>query len=260
VGYADQIEQVVLVEKLREVRAIIGFSRIEPPGEFSDGLALESENRAPLSQRPPTWVPTCEVRGEGIFIQFKQSALQTWLQRPGVLEQNDTFDRAHSQWRAARGLGPAMNRPDVAYVLLHSFAHALIRQFTLECGYAAASIRERIYWSSSDGGAEERAGVLIYTAAPDSEGTLGGLVSLGQPHQLGRHIDHALEMMRLCASDPLCAEHHPFASGVALHGSACHACLFLPETSCERSNTYLDRAVLVPTLQMADRSFFPEQV
>jgi hypothetical protein len=132
-------------------------------------------------------VPTCEVRGEGIFIQFKQSALQTWLQRPGVLEQSDTFDRAHSQWRAARGLGPAMNRPDVAYVLLHSFAHALIRQFTLECGYAAASIRERIYWSSSDGGAEER-------------------------------------------------------------------------TSCERSNTYLDRAVLVPTLQMADRSFFPEQV
>ena len=101
------------------------------------------------------------------------------------------------------------------------------------------------------------AGVLIYTAAPDSEGTLGGLVSLGEPDTLGRHLDQALEAVRLCASDPLCAEHHPRES-LTLHAAACHACLFAPETSCERGNKYLDRSVLVGTMQRSDLAFFEE--
>jgi len=102
------------------------------------------------------------------------------------------------------------------------------------------------------------AGILLYTAAPDSEGTLGGLVSLGESKTLGRHLDQALESMRLCASDPLCAEHHPFKDGLTLHGAACHACLFLPETSCERGNKYLDRSVLVSTVESADLAFFSD--
>ena len=100
------------------------------------------------------------------------------------------------------------------------------------------------------------AGVLIYTAAPDSEGTLGGLVSLGKPETLERHLDQALDNMRLCASDPLCAEHHPHRDGNTLHAASCHACLFAPETSCERGNKYLDRAVLVPTVERSDLAFF----
>src|SRR5207249_9283244 len=100
--------------------------------------------------------------------------------------------------------------------------------------------------------------ILLYTAAPDSEGTLGGLVALGDPKSLGRHLAQALEAMRLCASDPLCAEHHPIKDGLTLHGSACHACLFLPETSCERGNKYLDRSVLVSTVERADLAFFKE--
>ena len=146
------------------------------------------------------------------------------------------------------------------YVLLHSLAHALIRQFSLECGYTTASIRERIYSRSTEGDHEPMAGVLLYTAAPDSEGTLGGLVSLGEPKALGRHLDQALEAMRLCASDPLCAEHHPYRDSLTLHGAACHACLFLPETSCERGNKYLDRSVLVSTVQQADLAFFKDFV
>jgi len=102
------------------------------------------------------------------------------------------------------------------------------------------------------------AGVLIYTAAPDSEGTLGGLVSLGEPENLGRHIEQALEAMRRCSSDPLCAEHHPYRDGVSLHGATCHACLFASETSCERGNKYLDRAVLVPTFETDKLAFLDE--
>jgi Domain of unknown function (DUF1998) len=142
-------------------------------------------------------------------------------------------------------------------MLLHSFSHALMRQLAIECGYAAASLRERIY-SSRPEDDFSMAGVLIYTAAPDSEGTLGGLVSLGDPDVLGRHIDQALEQMRLCASDPLCADHEPSQAPNDLHWAACHACLFSPETSCERGNKYLDRSLLVPTVKAEplDIAFF----
>ena len=143
--------------------------------------------------------------------------------------------------------------PGPVYAMLHSLAHALMREFSLECGYNAASIRERIY-ASRDGNAD-MAGVLIYTAAPDSEGTLGGLVNLGRPSELGRLLHQALERSRLCASDPLCSEHAPSRDGT-LHGAACHACLFAPETSCEIGNRYLDRSLIVPTFRTVDAAFF----
>jgi hypothetical protein len=100
------------------------------------------------------------------------------------------------------------------------------------------------------------AGFLIYTAAPDSEGTLGGLVELGSPISLGRHFQQTLENMRVCASDPLCSEHLPSGDGRGIHGSCCHACLCAPETSCERGNRYLDRSVLVETFAGGGTFFF----
>jgi hypothetical protein len=143
----------------------------------------------------------------------------------------------------------------MGYVLLHSFAHVLMRQLSLECGYTAASTRERIYYQPKEVG-NPMAGILLYTATPDSEGTLGGLVALGEPEVLGRHIQQALERAGLCASDPLCAENVPPSDGTAVHAAACHACLFAPETSCERGNRYLDRTVLVNTVEQDDLAFF----
>lgn len=134
-----------------------------------------------------------------------------------------------------------------------------MRQLALECGYTAASIRERIYARDPNvegQPAKPMAGVLIYTAAPDSQGTLGGLVSLGEPSQLSRHLVSAMRDALLCASDPLCAEHQPSQQGITLHGAACHACMFSPETSCERGNKYLDRSVLMPTVERDDLAFF----
>lgn len=139
-------------------------------------------------------------------------------------------------------------------MLLHSFAHALIRQLAIECGYTSASIAERIYSRNPSDG-DPMAGVLIYTSAPDSDGTLGGLCALGEPDKLGRHIRRALEKVALCASDPLCSE-HPVGGGEKLHGASCHSCSFLPETSCERGNKFLDRAALVPTVERTNLSFF----
>ena len=250
------IQQVVLVERLREVTALVGFTRIDSGGEMTDELDIPTEN-APLSRGPSKWVPACEVRGEGIFIQFDEARINEWTQRKAVAEAGKEFFDAHVRWRKARGIEPPEDGfPGMGYILLHSFAHALMRQLSLECGYAAASIRERIYAQTQTETREAMAGILIYTSAPDSEGTLGGLVSLGETETLGLHIAQALESAHLCANDPLCAEHVPGAQGHTIHAAACHACLFSPETSCERGNRYLDRAMLSPTVERDGRSFF----
>jgi hypothetical protein len=131
-----------------------------------------------------------------------------------------------------------------------------MRQIVLDCGYTAASIRERIYCRTPTDPHGPMAGFLVYTSACDSEGTLGGLVDLGKPLSLGRHLQQTLENLRICASDPLCSEHGPPTDGRGIHAASCHACLFAPETSCERGNRYLDRCCLISTISAKSTAFF----
>jgi len=240
-AFRDAIADVVLVERLREVSALIGFTRISAPEDLADG----SDGVAPLARQAPTWLPCSEVRGEGIFLRLPEDAVRAWETRyRGGAAARALFE-AHRAWRGRRGLPDDDGWPGVRYVLLHSLAHALLRELALECGYTASSIRERVY-ASRGGDGEPMAGLLLYTAAPDSEGTLGGLVSLGEPDQFGPLLRQALERAQLCSSDPLCAEHDPRSDG-SVHGAACHACQFASETSCERGNRFLDRGALVTT-------------
>ncbi len=250
--FTKHFEKIVLVDKLREVRALVGFTRIMSPRDFDSAADLPPENRAKISRRDPTWLPACETRGEGIFFQFSEKRIQEWVTKNHAYERE--FEVGHQAWRASKNLEPNKGYPGIRYVLLHTFAHALIRQLAIECGYTCASITERIY-SCNPADGDPMAGVLIYTAAPDSEGTLGGLCTLGEPDKLGRHIRRALEKISLCASDPLCSE-HSVGNGEKLHGASCHACSFLPETSCERGNKYLDRSTLVPTVERTNLAFF----
>ena len=251
-GFTRYFEKIVLAEKLREVRALVGFTRIMSPRDFDSPAELPPEQRAKISRKDPTWLPACETRGEGIFFQFSESMIQDWVKRNDAYERE--FEGGHEAWRATKNLEPNKGYPGIRYFLLHTFAHALIRQLAIECGYTSASITERIY-SRNPAEGDPMAGVLIYTAAPDSEGTLGGLCALGEPDKLGRHIRRALNKMSLCASDPLCSE-HTVGSGEKLHGASCHACSFLPETSCERGNKYLDRSAVVPTVERTKLAFF----
>lgn len=248
VGYETYFDQIVLVERLREVRALVGFTRIQSPGDFDDAGNIPAELRAPISRHAPTWVPATEVKGEGIFLRFNENLLQIWEEQPHVFERGQRTREVQKQWLRTRNLDPEkIPFPGMRYLLMHSFAHALMRQLAIECGYNAASLRERIYSKRPEEEEGPQSGILIYTAAPDSEGTLGGLVGLGEPQTLGYHIKQALVAMRLCASDPLCSEHKPDQGTPSLHWAACHACLFSPETSCERGNKYLDRSLLVRT-------------
>ncbi|MDA5279448.1 DUF1998 domain-containing protein [Streptomyces sp. Isolate_45] len=251
-AHRDWLGQVRLVKRLREVSALYGFSRIDAPewgSATSGGEALE-ENRAPLSSSAPIWLPCAETRGEGIFLRFDEKRISAWEQDPNVIRRTRTLRKAHEKWCTQRRT--AAEWPGIRYVLLHTFSHVLIREFALECGYGASGIGERIYARS---GSDSMAGILLYTAAPDSEGTLGGLVNLGGQLRLGALIDQALEAARLCGSDPLCADHDPVAHG-RLHGAACHACLFAAETSCERGNHFLDRELLVETFSGRPGGFF----
>ena len=252
-AYSESITDVVLVERLREVRALVGFTRIGSPGDFNDVAEFPLDRQVPVSRRPPRWVPASEVRGEGIFIRFEETKVSAWCDSARGRDQE--FLAAHRQWRRMRNIDPPdAGFPGIRYVLLHSFAHAFTRQLALSSGYTAASIRERIYSREPGPRGEPMAGVLLYTAAPDSEGTLGGLVSLGETAVLASHLGASLEQVQLCASDPLCAEHAP--QEAVVHGAACHACLFASETSCERGNKYLDRSVLVDTFARGAISFF----
>lgn len=256
-GFERFFEDTVLVERIREVRALLGFTRIESNADFAEATVLKDGRLTNLSRESPKWLPASEVRGEGIFLRIREEHLSVWLAKPEVKQLELEFLEAHKAWRRLRKLEPILEGfPGIRLVLLHSLAHALMRQIVLDCGYTAASVRERLYsrQPGEEGGA--MAGILLYTAAPDSEGTLGGLVELGEPQTLGRHLQQALESMRLCASDPLCSEHRPDTLGRGIQGACCHACQFSPETSCERGNRYLDRSVLVNTFSARGTAFF----
>jgi len=105
------------------------------------------------------------------------------------------------------------------------------------------------------GGTSGMAGVLIYTAAGDSEGSMGGLVRMGEPGILEYTLARALERAQWCSSDPVCIESKgqgPDSCNLA----ACHSCSLLPETSCEEQNRLLDRGVVIGTLEEPDSGFF----
>lgn len=252
---SDIFADVLLLQRLREVNALIGFTRVEAPEESDD--PDERPPMASLSRTKPTWVPASDVHGEGIFLRFKEDVIRAWEGRDSVRRLDDKLRTGHRGWRNARQLDPEKGYPGIRYAMIHTFSHLLIRELALECGYNAASIRERIY---SDAASEApMAGVLFYTAAADSDGTLGGLVELGKPENLGRLIKQALRRATVCSSDPLCSEHNP-AKDRSLHGASCHACGFVAETSCERGNRYLDRALLVPTFDCPDAGIFPSDL
>jgi hypothetical protein len=243
---------VVLARKLLEVRALVGFTRIDAACVGTDD-SLRADI-APIYRSRPDWLPAVEVRGEGIFIELDEEAVVRWEAKPNVQARARAMAEKFRQLEIERGT-PVSPFPGARYVLLHSLAHTLIRQLSLDCGYSASSVRERIY-SSNDAG-RRMAGVLLYTASADSEGSLGGLVDLGNAQRFPELFRSALRSATRCSSDPLCADHQPEVHAT-INAAACHACLLASETSCETFNRFLDRNVLVPTMAAGALAFFPE--
>jgi hypothetical protein len=246
---SDGIEAVIQLHRLREVLALVGFTRFEAVTPDINGEYETDVERAQIALEPQ-WFPAVENRGEGMFVQLRAEAMKGWLGRPAVKQRLDALASGHQRWMKDRKSQRPF--PGGPYVLLHTLSHLLIQSLAMRCGYPASSIRERIY---ADGGAE-RFGVLLYTGSPDAEGTLGGLVQ--EARHLEDHLAHALRMSALCSNDPICAHHAPGQSMEErwLHGAACHGCALVAETSCEMRNDYLDRALVVPVLGVPGAAFF----
>lgn len=253
-----RLAEVRQVERLRLVRALIGFTRFDAPDPEEPELVAV----APLGRAEhPDWVPATEVRGEGLFVRLDLEAVHAWERSLTDQRVAEAHRRAFAQFRKNRYSSryPMVTSwdfgwPELRYYLVHTLAHVVLRAIALECGYAAASLAERIYARPGD----DTAGFLIYTAVPDAEGTLGGLVSLGEPEKFTRVLDRALRDARACSSDPLCAESGPSGESEACYAASCHVCLFLSETSCERGNRFLDRRLLVG-LGRPELAFWPSE-
>lgn len=224
-------EQVTLVERLREVRALIGFKRVKPdntaeevPADLGKGL---------------DWLPGIETFGEGIFVRFSESFLSDWESRVTPLVSGDTtrLAEACSRW----GREPSSVYASPRFIALHTLSHGLIRRLAFDAGYSASSIRERIYCDHAPAPA---AGILLYTSDGDSEGSLGGLVRQGNPTRLLGTLKRAIADLSWCSGDPVCSEME--MQGVdGMNSAACHACSLVSETSCAFNNSLLDRRLLI---------------
>jgi len=236
--------RVTLIKKLRETRALIGFTRVYPESEQSPRQLREMLWLDPPDSRT-SWLPACVVHGEGLFLEFNEKALAAWQKDAGDVLKNRIAQLAsrYQQMQNARHLRDRIIGP--RFLLAHTFAHVLINYLTFDCGYSTAALRERLYVSEDS--ESPMCGLLIYTAAGDAEGTLGGLVRMGEPGRLERAVAGAIAGARWCSADPVCMEMGAKAGQGpdSCNLAACHNCALLPETACEEFNRFLDRGVLV---------------
>jgi MrfA Zn-binding domain len=240
--------KIGLVKKLRETRALAGFSRLLPPDPEGAAGCIQ-----PLKlDQKIDWLPASVVRGEGIFLELNAATIGEWLRNKQASQRANLLSQNLNQRRLSRGQRP---RPiTMKFLLLHALAHCLINQLSFDCGYGSASLRERLY-CNLEPGTESMCGILIYTASGDSDGTMGGLVRQGEPPRLLRTLLDALQKGRWCSSDPICIE----TTGQGTDNSnlaACHGCLLISETSCEEGNRLLDRAMLVGKMQQPEIGYF----
>jgi hypothetical protein len=257
-AWMQGITNVVLVHRLREVIAQVAFTRFESLGADINGELPDEEISLKVQPaaiaRDANWLPAIENRGEGVFLVFDTDKIEAWAQKPEVLARAQLLQTGFNEWMKGH---PGSKRafPGAAYYMLHTFAHLLMTAISLDCGYPASSLRERIYALEAPLGGRRRFGVLIYTGSSDAEGTLGGLVEAAR--RISNFVRKALELAALCSNDPICAHHAPGEHDHAqLHGAACHGCVLVPETSCEQRNEFLDRALVVSTVENCGAEFF----
>lgn len=261
-SYSNRIRRcfskIMLIHKLRETRVFTGFTRLAP---VSDQSPSELQNHLWLD--PPdigsSWLPASIVHGEGIFIEFNRTVLSEWLEGDAGAAVEKRIKGLRNNFFEAVADRPGceiLNELHPVFIMIHTFAHLLMNQLIFECGYSSASLRERLYFSSDD--QTPMAGLLIYTAAGDSEGTMGGLVRMGQPELFDPLLQQAIRKAQWCSADPVCMElgSHGGQGPYSCNLAACHNCALVPETACTQFNRFLDRGVVTGTVENRSLGFF----
>jgi hypothetical protein len=243
---SDYFDSISLVYKLKETRAFVGFSRLEP----SAGKTIE-QYRSMISDEKVSWIPAMQIASEGLFLSFKKSAIESWKKNPIIQQRIKAISKNYNASYYNRQKANVELNPE--YILIHTFSHILIAELSKKCGYGSSSIRERLYVSLNQ--KTEMLGVLLYTSAGDSEGSLGGLVREGKPDYLTDTIIGALQSTEWCSSDPICINSKGQGPD-SCNLSACHNCALLPETCCETGNRLLDRGMLIDVSPKSGNGFF----
>lgn len=231
--FSSLISNITAVDRLTEIVAMVGFTRLRA----WDGN-LDSPYLAPIFSKNQTeWLPAIDMHGEGIFIGLNEEKVAEWEQQNNKIYQ-PMMERVKEYHLRCENASPR-------YVLLHTLSHLMIRELAHMCGYQSSSLKERIYSTYDQN--TPMAGILIYTASSDAEGSLGGLVAQAEPTHIAEILSALLDEAEWCSGDPLCmasTKNH----GQGLYGlnyAACHQCALLPETSCVMYNLLLDRAALI---------------
>ena len=202
----EAVDQLIEVRRLKEIMVLRGFSRLQSEQIVRPDITGETD-----------WLPALELHGEGIFFTLDESVLTRWEQQEVLQQRAEELEQ-----RAAPGR-PSALKEEVSprFLLLHTLAHLLIRQFETGAGYPAASLKERIYCKS---GSKPMAGILIYVAVPDEVGSLGGLGELAIPGSFLRFLTNAFETATWCSLDPVCVTQTGTGPDL-LNRAACHACV-----------------------------------
>ncbi|MDP4117622.1 MAG: DUF1998 domain-containing protein [Bacillota bacterium] len=247
-GFKKYFERIIRVTRLREVRVLLGFTRVDAPDPDADVQA----NIVYLSKgKGEKWLPAAEINGEGIFIEFNKATINAWLSNARVKALSQKYEECYKKFCEEKQWTITVPR-NAVYVLMHTFAHLLIKQMAMSSGYSSSAIRERIYFG------ESMNGILLYTGSADKEGSLGGLVELGNTNKLISLMRDAFQEALLCTNDPECLNTTP--AGNNSNGAACHSCCMISETACENGNRMLDRGLVVPIANRDSQAYFKELV
>ena len=234
------INRLVAVNRLKEIMVFEGFKRVD-----SKGVVVK-----PDILGKSEWLPAIELFGEGMFITLDESIFGNWEKLSAIVERAELAQKRYDA--ATQFINDELTEISPRFLLLHTFAHLLIRQLENDCGYPTASLKERLYFSN---GSLQMAGILIYVAVPDIVGSLGGIVEIGEPRRFLTLASRAIARSQWCSLDPVCSEHE----GQGLHllnRSACHACLLVPEPACDYRNALLDRVLVKGNTEKGIPGFF----
>ncbi len=195
--------------------------------DYPESMSLSGQNRNDILA-----YPALQEYGEGLFFELNDELLKEWSNHIGQTVGSRYSTRDYEAHAALSLMLDRYNMADRFY-LIHTFAHAIIKELEFTCGYPSDSLSERVYFS------DRMCGVLIYTA-DGSEGSMGGLVWQGQPNLIENIIIKSMRRANECSSDPICWHHEE-----SLNYAACFSCSMISETSCEYGNSGLDRRALV---------------